>query len=104
MALCVDGPSDIHFGASIDAYQQVPLYRYTSTGERIDNITDWGQKQFREHYGKGEKLTKEDIFHYVYGVLHDPVYREKYALNLKREFPRIPSIPISGPGPAGAKG
>jgi len=35
-------------------------------------------------------ITKEDIFHYVYGVLHDPVYREKYALNLKREFPRIP--------------
>jgi predicted helicase len=30
------------------------------------------------------------MFHYVYGVLHDPVYREKYALNLKREFPRIP--------------
>lgn len=35
-------------------------------------------------------ITKEAIFHYVYGVLHDPVYREKYALNLKREFPRIP--------------
>ena len=35
-------------------------------------------------------ITKDAIFHYVYGVLHDPVYREKYALNLKREFPRIP--------------
>ncbi|MFN9193221.1 MAG: type ISP restriction/modification enzyme, partial [Pseudomonadota bacterium] len=34
--------------------------------------------------------SKEAIFHYVYAVLHDPVYREKYALNLKREFPRIP--------------
>ena len=30
------------------------------------------------------------IFHYVYGVLHDPIYREKYAQNLKRESPRIP--------------
>ena len=40
---------------------------------------------------KGKRqLSKDDIFHYVYGVLHDPVYREKYALNLKREFPRIP--------------
>jgi predicted helicase len=39
--------------------------------------------------GEG-KITKDAIFHYVYGVLHDPVYREKYALNLKREFPRIP--------------
>jgi predicted helicase len=73
--------------------QGVSLYRYTSTGERVENITDWGLKQFRDHYGKAEKITKEDIFHYVYGVLHDPVYREKYALNLKREFPRIPFYP-----------
>lgn len=35
-------------------------------------------------------VTKDDIFAYVYAVLHDPVYRETYALNLKREFPRIP--------------
>jgi len=39
--------------------------------------------------GEGQ-ITKEDIFHYVYAVLHHPAYREKYALNLKREFPRIP--------------
>lgn len=38
-------------------------------------------------------IAKESIFNYVYGVLHDPVYREKYALNLKREFPRIPFYP-----------
>ena len=42
---------------------------------------------------KPRQLTRDDIFHYVYGVLHDPVYREKYALNLKREFPRIPFYP-----------
>ncbi|MCK7496170.1 MAG: hypothetical protein MZW92_38485 [Comamonadaceae bacterium] len=35
-------------------------------------------------------ISKEAIFHYVYAVLHDPSYREKYAQNLKREFPRIP--------------
>jgi predicted helicase len=35
-------------------------------------------------------ITKQAIFHYCYAVLHDPLYREKYALNLKREFPRIP--------------
>lgn len=41
--------------------------------------------------GLGERdITKEDIFHYVYGVLHDPAYRKKYELNLRREFPRIP--------------
>jgi predicted helicase len=42
---------------------------------------------------KTAEITKDDIFHYVYAVLHDPVYREKYALNLKREFPRIPFYP-----------
>lgn len=35
-------------------------------------------------------ITKEDIFHYVYAVLHNPAYRKKYELNLKRDFPRIP--------------
>ncbi len=38
-------------------------------------------------------ISKEDIFHYVYAVLHNPAYREKYELNLKREFPRIPFYP-----------
>lgn len=71
----------------------VSRYRYTKDGERVDNITDWGLRQFEKHYGKRAKITKDDIFHYVYGVLHDPVYREKYALNLKREFPRIPFYP-----------
>jgi predicted helicase len=42
----------------------------------------------------GERpITKDAIFQYVYGVLHDPIYREKYAQNLKREFPRIPFYP-----------
>lgn len=35
-------------------------------------------------------ITKEDIFHYVYAILHHPAYRAKYEINLKREFPRIP--------------
>ena len=60
-----------------------------------DNITDWAVKQFEKTYGKDKKrpITKDAIFHYVYAVLHDPVYREKYAQNLKREFPRIPFYP-----------
>jgi predicted helicase len=66
----------------------------------LDNITDWALKQFAEHYkpetGTGKsarKITREAIFHYCYAVLHDPDYREKYAQNLKREFPRIPFYP-----------
>lgn len=71
-----------------------PLVRYKN-GAATENITDWALDQFRKHYqpGRGRKanpITKEAIFHYVYGVLHDPIYREKYAQNLKREFPRIP--------------
>ncbi len=88
--------------ASVPSYdmlektQTLPLHRYES-GQKLDNITDWALKQFSTHYaeeiGKGKaarKITKEAIFHYCYAVLHCPVYREKYAQNLKREFPRIP--------------
>jgi predicted helicase len=69
--------------------QCLPLYRYAQNGERMENITDWGRDQFINHY-KDKKIKKEDIFHYTYAVLHNPAYRRKYELNLKREFPRIP--------------
>ncbi len=98
VVLAVDGVADLHFGASVDAYQQVPLLAFEESGAVRDNITDWALDQFKKNYqtGRGKKerpIAKDDIFHYVYGVLHDPVYREKYALNLKREFPRIPFYP-----------
>lgn len=67
----------------------VPLYRYDEKGNKHDNITDWGLEQFTKKY-KGKEITKEDIFHYTYAVLHYPAYKEKYAQNLKRDFPRIP--------------
>ena len=74
--------------------QGVPRWRFGDDDFRIDNITDWALAQFQAQYEAGKKpkrqITKNAIFHYVYGVLHDPIYREKYALNLKREFPRIP--------------
>ena len=78
-----------------NAGQTVCLWRYDDAGNRIDNITDWSLAEFKKHYqpGRGRKpqpITKQAIFHYVYAVLHDPAYREKYAQNLKREFPRIP--------------
>jgi predicted helicase len=69
--------------------QCLPLYRYDKEGNRIDNITDWGLAQFQTHYNDST-ITKLDIFHYTYAVLHNPAYRTKYELNLKREFPRIP--------------
>ncbi|MBC7823418.1 MAG: DNA methyltransferase [Candidatus Parcubacteria bacterium] len=69
--------------------QCLPLYRYDKDGSRIDNITDWGLTQFQTHYSD-PTITKPDIFHYTYAVLHHPAYRTKYELNLKREFPRLP--------------
>ena len=69
--------------------QCLPLYFYNQEGKRIDNITDWGLKQIQIHY-QDETITKIDIFHYTYAVLHNPAYRTKYELNLKREFPRLP--------------
>ena len=72
--------------------QSLPRWRYDTEGNTLDNITDWSLDQFRARYEKNSevKITKDAIFNYVYGILHDPIYREKYALNLKREFPRIP--------------
>jgi predicted helicase len=75
--------------------ESVPLWTLDEHGGRQENITDWALNQFRKHYQSGRDkktraITKEAIFHYVYGVLHDPVYRQKYAINLTREFPRIP--------------
>lgn len=63
--------------------QCLPLYRYDENGERIDNITDWGLMQFQTHY-QDPKITKENIFHYTYAVLHHPAYRTKYELNLSK--------------------
>jgi predicted helicase len=72
----------------LEKTQCLPFYRYEK-GEKIENLTDWGLSQFRSHY-LDESITKADIFHYTYAILHHPAYREKYALNLKREFPRLP--------------
>uniref|UniRef100_UPI003752F0AA type ISP restriction/modification enzyme n=1 Tax=Flavobacterium sp. TaxID=239 RepID=UPI003752F0AA len=67
----------------------MPLYIYDQEGNRHDNITDWGLSQFTSHY-RDTTITKEDIFYYTYAILHNPAYRKKYELNLKREFPRLP--------------
>ena len=70
--------------------QCFPFYTYDEDGtNRRENITDWALTEFRTHYNDNT-LTKWDIFHYTYGLLHHPVYREKYEMNLKRDLPHIP--------------
>ncbi len=90
-------PIDLHFTGDT---QSLPLYRYTDTGDRISNITQWGVDHINNHYKKewGQDfstmypvgITAEHIFAYTYAVLHDPVYRYDYEVDLKREFPRLP--------------
>lgn len=80
---------NLNLCSSLDAFQSLSLWTYSADGTRHDNITDWSLKQFRSHY-TDETIEKRDIFDYVYAVLHNPAYREKYARNLKAEFPRIP--------------
>jgi predicted helicase len=81
---------DIHLTGDTQCFS---FYTYSEDGgNRQDNITDWALEQFRTHY-KNNKISKWDIFHYGYGILHHPQYREKYAANLKRDLPRIPFAP-----------
>jgi len=98
---------DLHLVGAGAGTQCLPLYRYSESGERVENVTDWALGQFKKRYERVENrekskkkdallsnpqslITKQDIFHYVYAVLHHPAYRAKYEINLKREFPRIP--------------
>lgn len=94
MTLASEQIPDLHMVGAACGTECLPLYRYTADGMRVENITDWAVEQFRARYDAkprpGRSIEREDIFHYVYAVLHHPAYREKYALNLKREFPRIP--------------
>ena len=82
---------ELHFGSSTDAFQCFPFYTYAEDGtHRRENITDWALEQFRVHY-HDPSITKWDIFHYIYAILHHPEYRERYAANLRRELPAFRS-------------
>ncbi|UUO00326.1 helicase, partial [Mycolicibacterium novocastrense] len=75
-----DGELDFAFVDSTD----VDEYGY----RRVDNITDEIHTLYRNAIGD---VTKDDIFYYVYGQLHDPDYRQKYAADLKKMLPHIPT-------------
>ena len=63
-----------------------PMNRYV----RKDGVTDWILNSARKQYGY--KVTKEDIFYYVYGLLHSPDYRTTFATDLKKSLPRLPLV------------
>ena len=86
-ALMVNVISDYHLTGDSQCF---PFYTYDEDGtNRQENITDWALSEFQTHYGD-DTITKWDIFHYNYGLLHHPAYREKYQMNLKRDLPHIP--------------
>ena len=80
---------------SLDMFEKTqcfPFYVYDKDGtHRRENITDWALQNFGSQYQE-EGIGKEDIFHYIYAVLHHTDYRETYQANLKRELPRIPFL------------
>lgn len=85
--ICTNKIPDLHLTGDSQCF---PIYTYSEDGNnRQENITDWALTQYQTQY-KDDKITKKDIFNYIYGILHSPVYREKYAANLKRELPHIP--------------
>jgi predicted helicase len=62
---------------------------------RKDGISDEGLAHFQQAY-PDEAISKEDVFYYVYGLLHSPEYRERFADNLSKELPRIPCVKAAG--------
>lgn len=108
-ALISDVVPSLHM-VDIDGSQCFPLYIYGDSGEDIDvediqtalfnfpekrnrrdGLTDDGLAHFSSAYAS-EKIEKEDVFYYVYGLLHSFDYRERYADNLSKELPRIPRV------------
>jgi predicted helicase len=76
-------PADNH-GALFTEGEIIDGYR------RHDAITDTTLARYQDQYGID--VTKEDIFYYVYGVLHSPAYKQRYAADLKKMIPRIPMV------------
>jgi predicted helicase len=76
-----------------ESSDQNDLFAASSKHERkrLNAITDAGLAHFQAAY-PGEAITKEDLFYYVYGLLHSPDYRQRYADNLRKELPRIPAV------------
>lgn len=70
---------------------QSEMFAASSKRARRDALTNEGLAHFQAAY-PGEKITKEDIFYYVYGLLHSTEYRDRYADNLCKELPRIPCV------------
>ncbi len=95
-ALATDALPDLH---TLDTGVSMPRFVFDepseeqllpATGVPVENITDWALSEYQTTYGAA--VTKAEIFYYVYGLLHSPTYRERYASDLKKALPRIPQV------------
>lgn len=94
---------DLHLNGDVQAF---PLYYYEKNDlrerslfddvsdeyVRRDGVSDFILERARELYG--ERVTKEDIFYYVYGFLHSPDYRREFSADLKKMLPRLPLVDL----------
>jgi predicted helicase len=106
IAIITNAMPDLHSNGDSQCF---PLYLYEPTEEVekpdlfkvdrksddkysvSDGITDTGLQHFMDAY-KGENISKEDLFYYIYGLLHSEDYKKRYADNLSKELPRIPAV------------
>ncbi|WQT46894.1 hypothetical protein KVC40_03285 [Helicobacter pylori] len=84
-ALVSDAIPDIHFIGDANAY---PLYYYDDLGNRHYAISGYALNLFRKHY-EDNSIAEEEIFYYIYAILHHKGYLEKYKNSLTKEEPRI---------------
>ena len=101
--LALDAIPNLHVTGAGSGGQFFPRYTYAErTGSeddlfggelsvvKVDNITDAALSSYQTAYGP--EVTKDDIFHYVYGLLHSAEYRTEFAADLKKMLPRIPQV------------
>ncbi|MEV5847982.1 type ISP restriction/modification enzyme [Streptomyces sp. NPDC051985] len=74
----------------LEAEGSLPCEGSETAVQRVDNITDAALKAYQAAYGPD--VTKDDIFHYTYALLHSSQYRDRYASDLKKALPRIPLV------------
>ena len=101
-ALMMDVLPNLH---TIDSGQCFPFWIYESGEQteadllgqqdqgyrRLDAVTEYGLQRFRSAY-PSETIVREDVFHYIYGLLHSEDYRSRFRANLSKELPRIPCV------------
>lgn len=75
--------------SSEEALKELELKENSNEYQRKDAIRTWALNEFRQKY-KDEKISKEDIFYYIYGLFHCKEYKEKFKNNFSKMLPRIP--------------